>query len=98
MSDTFQQLGTVFRNPDVKLHSVKLPCRLVCQKHLEVRGGGRRGKGGKGERKGSVREEGERWIGRRKRSNLGGRKGIGRKEGRERKEERQGIERREKGN
>ena len=53
VSDAFQQLGTVFRHPDVKLHGVELPCRLVCQKHLgRVRGrqeGGREGEkdGGK---------------------------------------------------
>ena len=56
VSDAFQQLGTVFRDPDIKLHGVELPCRLVCQMHLEGEAGG--GKGGRGGWRKGVREEG----------------------------------------
>ena len=49
VSDAFQQLGTVFRDPDIELHGMELPCRLVCQKHLgSLTGRQERGrKGGK---------------------------------------------------
>ena len=81
--------GQCSETQNVELHSVKLPCRLVCQKHLEVWGGGREAGGGKGERE----REKDQWE----------RREIGREEGGEErelgggKEERWGSERRERG-
>ena len=50
--DAFQQPGTVFRDPDIKLHGMELPCRLVCQKHLGSQRGRREERGREGKKDG----------------------------------------------